>query len=114
MSEATITRVSISKQIAKLINGKAWVGGDKVRVYLGKGYVEIGQSGCDARRLNNHNAYTLIREAGLEYFTLGGEASPPKSQPATNRGRTACLNCGIAPSMLVEGYCTDCHGERTK
>jgi hypothetical protein len=101
------TKWDIAVEIAALIGGKPWQGGDKVRVYLGKGFVEVGANGLNAKSLNNHNAYSAIREAGLDSYQAVSAAAAVSS---VRRG--TCLNCDITASVLLgRGYCTDCYGE---
>ena len=104
------TKWDIAVEVAALIGGKAWTGGDKVRVYKGRdGFVEVGAFGLNFKSLkNSHNEYSAARTAGLlEYKTVSAATVSP---PATRR--LTCLNCDITASVLLgRGYCTDCYGE---
>lgn len=102
------TKWDIAVEVAALIGGNPWTGGDKVRVYLGKGFVEVGANGLNARSLNNHSAYSAIREAGLESYSTVATAT--QSTTVATRRRTTCLNCDSS-GLLIGDYCTDCHGE---
>jgi hypothetical protein len=96
--------------VEKLGYGKVWTGGNVVRVYFGKGYLEILESDIDCRKMNHAPAYYILRESGLlDCNTKWQSAGKPE---ACSARRTSCLNCGITNSILMgRGYCTDCHGE---
>lgn len=103
------TRWDIAVEVAALIGGKPWQGGDNVRVYLGKGYAEVGSTYLNCRALKDHNAYTAICDAGLEaYKTVTANSTATVVRRAA--GRTTCLNCD-STGLLIGNYCTDCHGE---
>jgi hypothetical protein len=111
------TRWDIAQEVASLIGGKPWKGGDKVRVYKGDyGYVEVGAFGCNCKSLkNSYHEYNAIRKAGLDSYETVAETTPVFA--GVNQGRQGrsgglCLNCDIWTAIrLGRGYCTDCYGE---
>lgn len=105
------TRHSIAVKVADLIGGKVWMGGDKVRVYLGKGFVEVGSRSLNCKSLNHYTAYSAIRDAGLDAAYETTEAVSQQTTATVARRRN-CLNCDLTASVLLgRGYCTDCYGE---
>jgi hypothetical protein len=107
----SLTRWDVANKIADLIKGKAWQGGDKVRVYKdGCGYVEVGSCGASFKNMkNSHNEYSAVRDAGLDSYET---VAAVKSKPVKATSGGTCLNCDITSAVLLgRGYCTDCHGE---
>lgn len=106
------TRQSIAVKVAELIGGNVWQGGDKIRVYLGKGYVEVGARSLNCKALNHYLAYSKIREAGLDAAYETTEAVSQQTTATVARRRRSCLDCDFTTSVLFgRGYCTDCYGE---
>lgn len=106
-----MTKINIANKVVALIGGKAWAGGDNIRVYLAHkngGYITVGFTGLDCRTTKNAaNEYSELRSAGLlEYQRLDDAQAVVPSRSGV------CLNCDLSTSQLLgRGYCTDCHGE---
>jgi hypothetical protein len=103
------TKLDRAEAIVKELGyGKTWVGGEHVRVYFGKGYLEVLSNDIDCRKMNHAPAYYRLQDAGL--LAVANKFVAAAEKPSHRR--TSCLNCGITNTILVgRGYCTDCHGE---
>lgn len=89
------TKIDVANQIEKIFaaegwtGAQVWVGGSVVRVYLGKGFVQIGKFDLDCRKLNHHAAYNLIRTLSYTIDDIPLAAPQPEWQ---QKGYTSQLD----------------------
>ena len=59
---------------------KVWTGGDVVRVYLGKDFVQVTATYLNFKKLNHNAAYNLVRHLSDIKCSVGSSAVPVRKE----------------------------------